>query len=160
MKLFNLFPLAAMSLVLAICAIFPVYAATVDATGLVSELGGYLEVAATFIAAIFVGFIARVAKQWVGVELDSKHREALHGAIVRGMGYAIDAVSNKAKDKAVFEIDNDVTAKVASYVVTHTPDALKYFKLSPERLDEIIRAKFGSLVFADEQVSVAADTAA
>lgn len=138
--------MAVMAAALFLMTPLPANAAEIDFTSLVDVGRDFVMSAATAIAVALAGFIAMKMRQWFGIELDAKYRVALHDAIDRGMGSAIAIAFDKVEDGATVEVDSEVKANVANYVTRNTPDALKHFGLTPDRLGDIISAKFGALV--------------
>ena len=133
----------------ALVSVVPAHAATIDLSPLTSLAGEFVSTLAELVAALIVGAVAWAAKKWFGLSIDAKQRESLHGAIERGIGSAMETLLKKSKGKAYFDLDNDVIALVANYVIKLSPDAVKYFGLTPDKLADLIAAKFGERLLAD-----------
>ena len=100
--------------------------------------------------AIILGVIAwimrRLPERW-RLDIEAKHRAALHSALNTGVGLVIDAMQ---KHPGVLAPDL-ATTKIIDYVGRSVPDAIK--KLGPSRahLEEMARAKLQQQV--DELLS-------
>ncbi|SNY93949.1 hypothetical protein SAMN04515647_4271 [Cohaesibacter sp. ES.047] len=115
-----------------------------------SALAGEVDrVLADVIAAVLVGAVAWAGRKWFSLTIDAKQRESLHGAIERGIGSALDVMAKKVDGKTAFEVNSEIVALVANYVIKMSPDAVKYFGVTPDKLADLIKAKFGELLLTD-----------
>ncbi|MCV6574612.1 MAG: hypothetical protein OIF58_02660 [Cohaesibacter sp.] len=140
-------------LVLSFISIAPVNAATIDLSPLTSVAAGFAQTFVEVIAAVLVGAFSWAAKKFFGLQIDAKQRESLHGAIERGIGAALDVLSQKAKTKNSFDVDHEIVALVANYVIKMSPEAVKYFGLTSEKLAEVIKAKFGERLIFNMEIA-------
>ena len=139
------FVVVALSLAMMVVYALPASAATIDFSPLSSFANELLQSLVELLAAVIVGATAWAAKKWFGLQVDEKQREALHGAIERGIGSALDAIAKKVDGNSTIQIDSKVVALVANYVIKMSPDAVSYFGLTPDKLAELIKAKLGGL---------------
>ena len=121
----------------------PANAATIDLSPLSTLAGEVVQGLAELIAAVLVGALAWASKKLFGIQMDAKQRESLHGAIERGIGSGLEVMAKKVDGKTSFEVDSEVVALVANYVIKMSPDAVNHFKLTPDKLADLIKAKFG-----------------
>ncbi|WP_319528996.1 hypothetical protein [uncultured Cohaesibacter sp.] len=129
----------------------PANAATIDLSPLSALAGEALRVLVDVAAAVIVGALAWAGKKWFGLSIDAKQRDSLHGAIERGIGSALDVMAKKVDGKASFDVNSEVVALVANYVIKMSPDAVKYFNLDPDKLADLIKAKFGELLISNAE---------
>ena len=129
----------------------PANAATIDLSPLSTLAGEAFRVLADVIAAVIVGALAWAGKKWFGLSIDAKQRESLHGAIERGIGSALDVMAKKVDGKTAFDVNSEMVALVANYVIKMSPDAVRYFNLDPDKLADLIKAKFGELLLTDAE---------
>lgn len=97
-------------------------------------------IAADYLAwAVFgiVGFFLRNLPAKWRVEVEARHREALHRAIDTGIGLVIDAIQ---KDPRIGIPDAAVT-RVVGYVLGSVPDAIRRLGPSRQQLERMARAK-------------------
>lgn len=88
-------------------------------------------------------FMRKLPERW-RIDIEAKHRDALHSALNTGVGLVIDTVQ---KHPGVLAPDL-ATTKIVDYVNRSVPDALK--KLGPSRaqLEEMAQAKLQQQVDA------------
>lgn len=88
------------------------------------------------VASVAIAWLSIQANRKWGVEIDAKHREALHSALETG--------ARKAAAKYVptgIHIDSKPVAEIVAWAAKSTPDAIKHFGVSPETLAEMAVAK-------------------
>ncbi len=117
------------------------------ASGGVIDLRPVLDqVLAAIAAALGAGllYLLKLARDWfkarTGVQLqisDEQVREVLDKAIQ----YGIALVVGRLGERAQFAVSNTQIAAVANYVIAATPDALARFGITPDRLQDMIRAR-------------------
>lgn len=90
------------------------------------------------------GWFAVTYHRLTGQELEKHHRDALQSALHNGIRYAIQLVlgGKLAKDGTV-PADQQalVLAKAREYVTDSVPDALRHFKVSDRKLNELLVPK-------------------
>ena len=104
-------------------------------TLLVQLMPVLLQVVAVVVA-LLIGLAARAAWQWFGIEIEARHREALHSAIMTGIKSAVAA--GFGKDKAM-EV-------AVGYARQSVPDAMRRLKPVPEVLMDIAHAKLDDVL--------------
>lgn len=80
-----------------------------------------LEILGIIITAA-IAFIAAQVKRWTGIEIEAKHRDALHSAVMSGVESALQKGVGPASDQLVEE--------AIAYAKASVPDAIA--KLAPD----------------------------
>lgn len=95
-----------------------------------------VDYAVWLILGVLAWFLRRLPERWQ-IEIEAKHRDALHSALNTGVGLAIDALqkhpSIAAPDRAAGEI--------VSYARQSVPAAIRRLGPSQEQLEQMARAK-------------------
>ena len=146
-------PVLAIGLGCLLMAAVPANAATIDFSPLSTLANEFVQTFVSLLASVIVGAAAWAAKRWFGLQVEAKQRESLHGAIERGIGGALEALLKKWDGKTAIEIDNEAIALVSNYVIKLSPDAVNYFHLTPDKLADLIKAKFGERFLLDMDLS-------
>lgn len=97
---------------------------------------------ATGIVTVAVTFATVLIKRKFSIDIEAKHREALHQALQTGVDLAIARVGARVENMDV-QIQNRVVGQAAMYVVKSVPDALKALKVPDygDQLTEMVVAK-------------------
>jgi len=130
----------------------PAMASTVvDASPVVLWLKPWIDAAASTIIMTVVGFVGIWARRWFGLEGEARMREALHSALTTAAGAAISDLSVMATRKlSRIEVGSENVAQAVSYVLRATPDAVRFFGLTDDRIAEMVRSKIIQLLPIDE----------
>lgn len=99
-------------------------------------LAPYIPVLLDALVYVVVAWVAYAFQRWTGIQIEAKHREALHSAIRNGVLQAASRGLTGLEAKKL----------VAGYVTESVPDALNRLAPSPEVLDGLIRAKMAELL--------------
>ncbi|MWP39375.1 hypothetical protein GQY15_17550 [Rhodobacter sphaeroides] len=83
------------------------------------------------IVTTLIGFATVRFQRWTGIQVEARHREALHSAIMTGARVAI--ARGLTREVA--------TEFVSAYVRASVPDALKRLSPSVETMDSLVRSK-------------------
>lgn len=136
----TLLPAALIALVLATA---PALAATViDGESIFGAWRPYIvEIVGILVAAV-VGWIVKLIRDKIGLDIEARHREALQTALNNAAGLIIGKGENLA-GKLKITVQNDAIAEAVSYVLKGAPDALAYFGVTPDRVRQMIEAKVG-----------------
>jgi hypothetical protein len=116
------------------------------------ELSQLLQVLLEFLAA---GLL--VAVPWVGAKIlglvklskDEKMRALVETGLFNAIQYAKSQLAEKLKSGVSVEIKNETVNVAVGYAVSHIPDALRHFEITPELLKEKLEARFQ--LFAGEK---------
>jgi hypothetical protein len=121
-------------------AVGTVVESVIDFKPILNEL--VLAVASVIGAALL--YLAKLARDWfkakTGVELqisDEQVRQVLDRAIQYGIAFVV----GRFADRAQITVSNAQVAQIANYVIAAVPGALKQFGITPERLQDMIRAR-------------------
>lgn len=99
-------------------------------------LAPYIPVVLYAVIYALLGWAALAFQRWTGVQIEARHREALHSAIRNGV---LQAASQGLTGTAASEL-------VQGYVTESVPDALKRLAPPPDVLAGLIRAKMVELL--------------
>lgn len=137
--------LTILTAVLAVCLASPALAQ--EATGGIIDFKPILnELMLALAAALSAGalYLLKLARDWfkakTGVELqvsDEQIRRVLDRAIKYGIALAVEKWGKDAN----IRVSNAQVAQIANYVIAAVPDALAQFGITPERLQDMIRAR-------------------
>lgn len=129
----------------------------IDFTPILNELS--LALASVIGAGLL--YLLKLARDWfkarTGVELrisDEQVRQVLDKAIQ----YGIALVIGRLGDRARLAVSNAQVAQIANYVIAAVPGALANFGITPERLQDMIRARL--IAWTDGKVAPEAETPA
>jgi len=125
-----------------ICGALTAFAAdgAVPATEVLDVVRPYLVEIASALIVAFVAWLASWLRATFKLELDARHREALHSALANGAALVMQQLDKAAAGTSI-PVGNASVAKGVEYVLTYSPEAAAYFGLTPEAIGEMIRAK-------------------
>ena len=84
------------------------------------------------VATLIIGWLAAEARARWGIEIEARHREALHSALMTGVRHAISRGLQERED---------VSQAAVAYVQTSVPDAVRALKPGPQQLADMAEAK-------------------
>lgn len=100
----------------------------------------YLAEIMSVLIVAFMGWLTTWLRSMFKVNLDEKHRVALHAALENAKRLAMEKMESAVKGKKV-DVGNEVVKNGLEYVLKYSPDAIAYFGLTPEKVAEMLRAK-------------------
>lgn len=109
------------------------------------------------VGGVAVAWVGKKVKDWLGLEIEKKHREALQAALHQAVNFGEKKVRNQFGGKLKLENKNEVLSAAATYAIASVPDALKAFKIdvaSPEgqaRIVDMIETRMYDYIFDDAQ---------
>lgn len=104
-------------------------------------LKAYIDSAVNVVVTAALAFGALRLNSWVGVQIEAKHREALHSAVMTGIRRALNGVEAALVDVKI-DVKSPAMAKILTWVMeTGAPEAVKYFGLTPDKLASLIESK-------------------
>lgn len=123
----------------------PALADTQESTVSVATI---IDLAAPYIVSIIgallaglLGWLSKRVNDWLGIEIEGRHREALHSAAVTGLERTVAALRGRG-EAISFDLRSPVIAEAVDWVLTKgAPDAVARFGLSPVDVEAIVRAK-------------------
>ncbi|MEP9372601.1 hypothetical protein [Mesorhizobium sp. KR1-2] len=142
MRALQILAFAVAILIIAWIVAGPAFAAdgALPATSLLEPIRAYLvEIGGVLIVA-FVGWLSSWLRATFKLELDARHRDALHSALTNGAALVLKKLDTAAAGKSI-PIGNAIVGTGIEYVLTYSPDAVAYFGLTPERVGELLRAR-------------------
>jgi len=128
---------------------YPAFAQEAPSGGVIdfAPILNELMLAVAMVLSAGLMYLAKMARDWfkakTGVELqisEEKMREYIDKAIQYGIALVLPKVSGKAK----ITVGNEQVAQIANYVIAAVPDAIKAFGITPERLQDMIRARLNA----------------
>lgn len=112
-----------------LCA-FPVAAQTADGSVLETIRPMLLEIISLIIVAV-VAWVGKTAKKKWGIDIEARHREALHWALYTGAQLAL---KQQLTGRAAVEL-------VLRYIQSSVPDSIIDLRATPEVLNDLAKAK-------------------
>lgn len=110
----------------------------VDFTPLVEIAISLLAMALSTVAAV----VGMALKAKFGIEIDTTKEGVLNRAIDRGLEYAENFVLGD-DGKLSVPVNNMMVKWAAEYVIDKVPETLEHFKITEDRLREMILARLG-----------------
>jgi hypothetical protein len=131
------------ALIALVFAAAPALASTViDGGSIFGSWRPYIvEIVGIAIAAV-VGWIVKLLRDKLNIEIEARHREALQTAVTNAAGLVIGKGEHLAS-KLKITVQNDAIGEAVAYVLKGAPDALAYFGVTPDRVRQMIEAKVG-----------------
>ena len=88
-----------------------------------------------------LGLLTTWLREKFKVEIEARHRQALHSALETGTAYALEALGDAlVKSPAIATADETIN-RIIKYTQDSVPDALRHFVPTREQLDKMARAK-------------------
>jgi len=116
--------------------------AAVVSEGFKIDFGPLVEPLLALLSALLVAvttLLGNYIRRKTGIELNLQNNAILNEAIDR----AIDFARAKLQGKAQIATNSALAATAAGYVIEGAPKALIYFKITPQRLTNMILARLG-----------------
>lgn len=86
-------------------------------------------------------WLMRFLPERMRIEIEAKHRAALHSALETGVGYALDAAELALRANPAIGVPDAAIGRVLDYVERSVPDAIKKLGPSRQMLQDMARAK-------------------
>lgn len=109
----------------------------IDLSPIVDLVIQSLAVAVLAIGTWAINWVARKFK----LSADSEVRKTLQEALANGVNFGANKLREAGAGLSTVETRYKIVAEAANYVSKRTPDALAYFKISPEGLHDLITAR-------------------
>lgn len=90
--------------------------------------------------AVGVGYALKRFTDWTGISIEAKHREALQSALENAARLAVGHIENKLLGKPI-DRSNPALLAATKYVRQSVPDAVGFFKLTDDKLVDLISPK-------------------
>ena len=143
--LVSLFRITAAFIVVALIAFaLPAAAADGDLQLFSIDISPIMDLALQLLGVALLG-LGTWAINWVAqkfkLSADSEVRKTLQEALANGVTFAINKLHAEGAKISTVDTRYKIVAEAANYVSKRTPDALAYFKISPEALSDLITAR-------------------
>jgi ABC-type multidrug transport system fused ATPase/permease subunit len=107
----------------------------------------YLFTAISAAVVAVLGWLTSLFQRWTGIQIEARHREALHSAAMTGVAAAFNKIGQRA-DTITLDVRTALVKEGVEWMLKSVPDALKYFDLSPQTLATLVEAKLNLLLQA------------
>jgi hypothetical protein len=125
---------------------------TVTLHEFVVALMPYVVAAVGAIISICVALITKYVHDKFGIDIEAKHRDALHSALLTGTTAALSHLGDRVGAIPI-DVRKEVVRDAVLYAEQSVPDALKHFNITPEILAEMIQSK---IVLLEQKATPAA----
>lgn len=88
-----------------------------------------------------IGIIVPFLLKKIGLEISAQHREAIQGNIWAALNHATEKLRVDVADLSKFETRNQIVMEASDYLRKSFPDAIRHFRLTPERIHEMVAAR-------------------
>lgn len=120
---------------------------SVDLAPLLAAFAPYLVEGVVALALLVVSWVASA----LGLkEIEKRHREALDQALRAGAAWGLAKAREHAAGRAGVDVKNAAVAHALRYVLDATPDAIRKFGLTPDRVRELVEARLAPTPFEVE----------
>ena len=99
-----------------------------------------VETLATLVLAAIAWLMRKLPEQ-MRMQIEARHRDALHSALETGVGYAFDALEAALRTNPTVAAGDAAIGTVLDYVQRSVPDAIKRLGPSQAMLQAMARAK-------------------
>lgn len=90
--------------------------------------------------AVGIGYAIKRFADWTGISIEAKHRDALQSALENAARIALGHLDSKLVGKPV-DRSNPALLAATNYVRQSVPDAVRFFKLTDDKLVDLISPK-------------------
>lgn len=135
--------------------------ATDPATGI--QVGGIWEqvqpMISTALATVVtaaIGWVANMIRLKLNIDIEAKHREALHSAAMTGINAALTKFGGSVMNLTISS-KNAVIDSAMNWVVHSVPDAVKSLGITPEGVAKLVESKLNMIATAQETPATITD---
>jgi len=143
--------------VILLCAVHPAFAQavtnTVDVAPVLSNVLNTVAMVLTVGAGVLGTFVARFVASKTRVNdaaMEKLMADRVSDILVRAIDYAHTVaaaeVTNPNSQFTKIQFDNWFVAQAAGYAARSMPDLIKYFKLTPDRIADMVRSRLASYI--------------
>lgn len=93
-----------------------------------------------------IAWLMRKLPETMRVNIEEKHRKALHAALDTGIGYALDAMEITLRANPAVAVGDATVGRVLDYVNRSVPDAIRNLGPTQRMLQDMARAKLTEAV--------------
>lgn len=105
----------------------------------------YLQAVAEAVILALIGWIVALVQRWTGIQIEARHREALHSAAMTGVTHALVRLGVRL-DHVTADVHSEIVAQAISWIEASVPDAIKALGVSPDTVSMLASAKLGQLI--------------
>jgi len=110
------------------------------AEGLYDIIAPYVFMLVSAAVVGLLTWLTNIIKQWTGIQIEARHREALHSAMMTGVAAALARGMLKASEVTV-DVKSQIVKEAVEWAYRSVPDALNALGASPAALAELATAK-------------------
>lgn len=114
--------------------------ATVPADSIWIAVQPYIVDVLVAIMTALLGMIYAWVRAKFGIDIEAKHREALHSAVVTGLNLGAAKIGGVLAGRTI-SVGSPVVAEAMTWVARSVPDALGHFGITDAKLQELVLAK-------------------
>ena len=107
-----------------------------------------------------IPYLAPLLSRYLHIRLTATQAAAIQSAADAGAQAAYGFIATNSASYRDVTIRNAALAKGVQHVMASTPDALAALGITPDHVQKMVEARFGGLLAADANVSIAAQPAA
>ena len=116
--------------------------ATLDGASIFGAWKPYITEILAGLVAVIAGWVLKLVRDKLGLDIDARHREVLQTALTNAAGLVVNSLGGAASAVRL-DVRSPALAEAVTYVLKGAPDALAHFGLSAERVREMVMAKAG-----------------
>jgi hypothetical protein len=125
------------------------------AEGLYDIIAPYIFMLVSAAVVGLLTWLTNIIKQWTGIQIEARHREALHSAMMTGVAAALARGRIKASEVTV-DVKSQIVKEAVEWAYTSVPDALEALGVGPKALAELAESKIALLAEAPVGVTASA----
>ena len=100
-------------------------------------------------------YLAPAIRRYLHVQVTATQAAAIQSAADAGAKAAYGYIATNGANFRDFTVRNAAVAKGVQHVIASTPDALAALGITPDNVRQMVEARFGGLLAADPNVTVA-----
>ncbi|WP_201829522.1 hypothetical protein [Microvirga zambiensis] len=124
-----------------------VFDTRLGAEGIYDIISPYVFMLASAAVVGILTWLTNIVKQWTGIQIEAKHREALHSAMMTGVAAALAKGRLKASEVSI-DAKSVIIKEAVEWAQRSVPDALNALGASPSALAELAASKITLLAEA------------
>jgi len=96
----------------------------------------------TALAPIAAAYIALKANKSLGLKIDAQQRAVIEQGLARAIGFGVEQARKRLPAGPVVDLKSAALAQAVTYAQSAIPGALGHFGITPEKLADMIEARF------------------
>lgn len=130
-------------------AVFLIGFAVPAFAGTVVDFGPVIDLAFNFFVAVFTALVP-VAGAWIalrlnkslGLSIDAKQREVIEQGLSRAIGFGLEQARAHLPNASAVDVKSVAVAQAVTYAQAFIPGALSHFGITPDKLAQMVAARF------------------